>query len=208
MEDTKTHMKMKLFSSKTSPFARKVRVVIEELGLEGLVEEIFTDWTANEAAFLAANPLGQIPALVTDKGQTLPGSDLIVEYLQTRGGSLTSLPRGSARWAQLCRHNLADGVLEAAVAVLIESRRPEAERSATWVARKQAAIARGLDALEREAQALTADAPSIVEITVGCALGYLDFRFAALDWRATRPVLAAWYAGFAERPSMVKTAPQ
>lgn len=200
-------MKMKLFSSKTSPFARKVRVAIHELGLDGLVEEVFTDWAANEPEFLTANPLGQIPALITEKGETLPGSDLIIEYLQTRGGSLTSLSRGSARWPQLRRSNLADGVLEAAVSVLLESRRPENERSPAWVARKMAAIERSLDVLELEASQLLADLPSAVEISVACALGYIDFRFTSHHWRNSRPTLAAWYAVFVERDSMVKTAP-
>lgn len=200
-------MKMKLFSSKTSPFVRKVRVTILELGLEGLVEEVFTDWSADEPAFLAANPLGQIPALISEKGEALPGSDLIIEYLQTRGGTLTSLPRGSARWAKLKRLNLADGLLEAAVSMLLESRRPEGERSPSWTSRKHAAIERSLDALEAEAEELLTDVPSVVEIAVGCALGYLDFRFTAFNWRSSRPALAAWYAVFNERDSMAKTAP-
>lgn len=200
-------MKMKLFSSNTSPFARKVRVVIQELELDGLVEEILTDTAASDPAFLAANPLAQIPALITEKGEALPGSDLIIEYLLTRGGSLTSLPRGSARWPQLKRRNLAEGILEAAVSALMESRRPEGEQSRHWIARKTDAITRSLDALETEAGQLLAETPSVVEIGVGCALGYLDFRFPALKWRDQRPLLSAWYAVFAERPSMLKTAP-
>jgi len=200
-------MKMKLFSSKTSPFVRKVRVALLELGLEGLVEEVFTDWSVDDPAFLAANPLGQIPALVTDKGEALPGSDLIIEYLQSRGAGLASLPRGSARWTQLKRAGLADGLTEAAVSILLESRRPATEQSPAWIARKQAAIRRSLDALEADASELLTEAPSVVELSVGCALGYLDFRFAALDWRAGRPQLAAWFAVFAERPAMVATAP-
>jgi glutathione S-transferase len=193
-------MKMKLFSSKTSPFVRKVRVALLELGLEGLVEEVFTDWSANEPAFLAANPLGQIPALITDKGEPLPGSDLIIEYLQSRGAGLASLPRGSARWTRLKRAGLADGLTEAAVSLLLESRRAASEQSPAWVARKQAAIHRSLDALEQDADELIGEeAPSVVEISVGCALGYLDFRFPAIDWRAGHPQLAAWYAVFSQR---------
>lgn len=200
-------MKMKLFSSKTSPFARKVRVVIHELELDGLVEEIATDTSAGNPEFLAANPLAQIPALITEKGETLPGSDLIIEYLQTRGGSLTSLPRGSARWPQLRRRNLAEGILEAAVSMLLESRRPNGEQSPGWIKRKTEAVQRSLDTLELEADQLLLETPSVVEIGVGCALGYLDFRFAALDWRHNRPALAAWYAVFIERASMQKTLP-
>jgi len=200
-------MKMKLFSSKTSPFARKVRLVIHELELDGLVEEILTDTGGGDPEFLAANPLAQIPALITEKGEALPGSDLIIEYLQTRGGTLTSLARGSARWAQLRRRNLAEGILEAAVSALLESRRPEGEKSPAWVQRKTEAITRSLDVLELEADQLLPGTPSVVEIGVAAALGYLDFRFPALDWRSSRPALAAWYAVFAERTSMLKTTP-
>jgi glutathione S-transferase len=200
-------MKMKLYSSKTSPFARKVRVAIIELELDGLVEEIFTDWSANEPAFLAANPLGQIPALITEKGETLPGSALIVEYLQGRGGSLTSLPRGSARWSALRRANLADGITEAAVSVLLEMRRASHEQSPAWIARKKTAIVRSLDALNIEAGNLLTETPGVVEIALGCALGYLDFRFPEMAWREQRAPLAVWYEGFAARASMLKTAP-
>lgn len=200
-------MKMKLFSSNTSPFARKVRVVIAELGLDGLVEEMMTDTAGGDPAFLATNPLAQIPALITEKGESLPGSDLIIEYLQTRGGTLTSLPRGSARWPRLKRRNLAEGILEAAVSMLLESRRPDGEQSPAWIARKAEAVGRSLDVLEAEADQLLTETPSVVEIGVGCALGYLDFRFASHDWREGRPNLAAWHSVFSERPSMLKTAP-
>jgi glutathione S-transferase len=200
-------MKMKLYSSRTSPFARKVRVAILELELEGLVDEVMTDYNANEAEFLAVNPLGQIPALATEKGELLPGSDLIIEYLQGRAGSLTSLPRGSARWRALRRQTLADGLLEAAVSILLESRRPAGEQSPGWIERKRAAIIRTLDALEAEATQLLAEKPSVVEITIGCALGYLDFRFASLDWRQARPTLAGWFEGFSQRPAMLATQP-
>lgn len=200
-------MKMKFYSSRTSPFARKVRVAVLELELEGLVEETMTDYNANEQDFLATNPLGQIPALATEKGELLPGSDLIIEYLQGRAGSLTSLPRGSARWLALRRQTLANGLLEAAVSILLESRRPAGEQSPGWIERKRAAIIRTLDALETEAAHLLTEKPSVVEITIGCAMGYLDFRFASLDWRQTRPALAGWYEGFAQRPSMIATQP-
>lgn len=199
---------MKLFSSQTSPFARKVRVAVHELELDGLVEELATDAYNADAEFLAANPLSQVPALITEKGETLPGSDLIIEYLQSRAHSLTSLPRGSARWGMLRRRNLAEGILEAAVSMLLESRRPDGEKSPAWMARKTVAIQRSLDVLEADVGELHTEKPSVVEIGIGCALGYLDFRFAALDWRQNRPALTAWYAVFAERPSMLKTAPQ
>lgn len=200
-------MKMMLYASRTSPFSRKVMIAVEELNLASLVEQVLVDPFQPTPEFLAANPLAQIPALVTEKGETLPGSGLIVEYLQTRGHGLTSLPRGSQRWAALRRAALADGLLEAAVAVRYEGLRPAERQQLPWVERKLAAIQRSLDALEASAGQLLSDPPSVVEISVGAALGYLDFRFAALDWRHGRSALAHWHAGFAERPSMLKTRP-
>lgn len=200
-------MKMKLYGSKTSPFARKVLVAIEELELGSLVERIGVDPFDPPPEFLAANPLAQIPALVTEKGECLPGSDLIIEYLMGRSRGLTSLPRGSQRWAALRRANLADGITEAAVAMLLESRRPTERQHQPWTERKRAAVLRGLDQLEQEAAGLLSEQASTTEISVACALGYLDFRFPELQWREGRPALAAWYAGFSQRPSMQRTAP-
>lgn len=200
-------MKMTLYGSRTSPFSRKVMVAVEELNLGSLVERVMVDPFQPTPEFLVANPLAQIPALVTEKGETLPGSDLIIEYLQTRGRGLASLPRGSQRWAVLRRAALADGLLEAAVAMRYEELRPEQRQHAPWIERKQVAVIRCLDALESGAAQLLTEVPSVAEIGVGVALGYLDFRFAALDWRQQRATLAQWYAGFAERPSMLKTRP-
>lgn len=200
-------MKMKLYGSRTSPFSRKVLVAIEELELGSLVERVGVDPFNPPPEFLAANPLAQIPALVSEKGECLPGSDLIIEYLMSRSRGLASLPRGSQRWAALRRASLADGITEAAVAMLLESRRPADRQHPPWSERKQAAVLRGLDQLEQEAGGLLAEQPSTTEISVGCALGYLDFRFPGLQWRERRPALAAWYAGFSQRPSMQRTAP-
>lgn len=200
-------MKMKLYSSKTSPFARKVRIAVEELSLQGLVEEITTDYMNAPQDFLAANPLSQIPVLVTEKGETLPGSNLAIDYLLTRGHSLASLPRGSKRFAALRRVTLADGITEAAVAVLLESRRPAESQYAPWMNRKREAVVRALAALEVEAAELDAEAPTVVEIAAGAALGYLDFRFADLQWRNSCPQLAAWFEAFSLRPSMQRTQP-
>jgi glutathione S-transferase len=107
----------------------------------------------------------------------------------------------------LRRATLADGVTEAAVAMLLESRRPPERQHLPWNERKRAAVLRGLDQLERDAAGLLGEQPSTTEISVGCALGYLDFRFPELQWRDGRPALADWYAGFSQRPSMLRTAP-
>jgi glutathione S-transferase len=206
-------MKMRLFLSLTSPYARKVRVVVRELGLSDLVSETLVDpWNAespNHADLVGANPLCKVPTLVTDKGEPLPDSRLIVEYLLGRGRGLASLPRGAQRWALLRRQQLADGILDDAVA----RRREEAGRPAQYVFqgsidRHTAAINRSLDALDADAGELLHEGPvRTVEISVGVALGYLDLRFPQLAWREGRERLARWYHSFSQRPSMLATQP-
>lgn len=201
-------MKMKLYGSKTSPFARKVRVAAFELGLSDLIEEIMTDPFNPPPEFLAANPLSRIPTLVTERGEALPDSDLIIEYLQTRGQSgIQSLPRGTKRWAAMRRAKVADGIIEAAVGTLFEKRRPESIIYPTYLDRQAEIIKRSIGILNLEADALTTDTPSIVEITAGVALSYLDFRMPYLDWRKEHPALVAWHEKFSQRPSMIETQP-
>lgn len=200
-------MKMQLYCSKTSPYSRKVRVAADELGLADLIEEISTDPFDPPPAFLAANPLSRIPTLVTERGEALPDSSLIIEYLQTRGRGLISLPRGSKRWATLRREKLAEGVIDAAVASVLERRRPESIVYTVFLDRQAAAIQRSIEVLNLEAGVLDAQAPGNVEITTGVALAYLDFRMPYLDWRNGHDALAAWFAAFAQRPSMLRTAP-
>lgn len=201
-------MKMKLYSSKTSPYARKVWVVAHELGLADLIEEVPTDPFEPQAEFLAANPLSKIPALVTEKGECLPDSALIVEYLQTRGSGLAPLPRGGQRWTLMRRQQLGEGILTAAVASRLELRRPPEFVYRPWLERQAAAIRRALDALEPEAaEFLHADAVRVAEITVGVALAYLDFRLPHLEWRREHERLARWYQAFSLRPSMQRTQP-
>ncbi|HEY0974321.1 MAG TPA: glutathione S-transferase family protein [Solimonas sp.] len=200
-------MKMQLYCSKTSPFSRKVRVVAEELGLTDLIEEIAADPFDPPTVLLAANPLSRIPTLVTEKGEALPDSSLIIEYLQTRGRGLTALPRGSKRWATLRREMLAQGIIEAAVATVLERRRPESIVYNVFLDRQAAAIRRSVEVLNLEAGALDADAPGLVEVTTGVALAYLDFRLPYLDWRTGHDALSEWFVRFAQRPSMQKTAP-
>lgn len=199
---------MKLYCSATSPYARKVRVVAHELGLADLIEEVITDPYQSAEAFVAVNPLSKVPTLVTDKGQVLPDSSLIVEYLQSRGRGLASLPRGGQRWALLRRQWLAEGIIDAAVTCQLEKRRPSAVQYADWIERQLGAIRRALDALEAEAgELLIAEAVRTVEITLGVALAYLDLRQPQLEWRKTRERLAHWFLSFQERPSMTATQP-
>ncbi|PTU32026.1 glutathione S-transferase family protein [Stenotrophobium rhamnosiphilum] len=201
-------MKMKLYGSKTSPFARKVRVVAVELGLSDLIEEILTDPFSPPPEFLAANPLSRIPTLVTEKGEALPDSELIIEYLQTRGHSgVQSLPRGTKRWAALRRARIADGITTAAVAMLFEKRRPESIIYTAFLDRQAEIILRSVGTLSLEVDALSLDTPSIVEISTAVALSYLDFRLPYIDWRKDHEALVAWHEKFSQRPSMIDTQP-
>jgi glutathione S-transferase len=198
---------MKLYLSVASPYARKVRAFLIETDLAERVEMRHTNPWDSGPELLRGNPLSKVPTLVTDAGGTLFDSPLICEYLDSLHGGAKLIPAaGPARWQALRLQSLADGILDAAVARIVESRRPEALRSADWDARQAAAVTRALAVLEAEAEAL--EAPLTVgQLSVGCALGYLDFRFPHEPWRDSRPKLAAWYASFSKRPSMQTTWP-
>ena len=195
---------MKLYSNAASPFARKCRVIAHELGLK--LEEIRT-LPMQEPEFRRVNPLGKIPALVLDDGSVLIDSPVICEYLNSVGGGkffpgMSIWRPTNGRWKALGLAALGDGIADAAVAWVILGREtpvPEAARQ-----RQMQAVLATMDALERVKFA--AD-PTIGEISIGCALGYVDFRMPDLDWKASRPNLSAWYAKFSEYPSMKATVP-
>jgi glutathione S-transferase len=195
---------LKLYTNNASPFARKCRVIAHELGLK--LEEIRT-LPMQEPEFRRINPLGKIPALVLDDGSVLIDSPVICEYLNHFGGGkffpgMNIFRQNSGRWKALGLAALGDGIADAAVAWMILGREtpvPEAAR-----ARQMQTVLAAMDALER---AKFAKDPTIGEISVGCALGYVDFRLTDLDWKSSRPKLAAWYAQFCEYPSMKATAP-
>ena len=195
---------MKLFFSATSPYVRKCLVVAHELG----VAERITLLPSNahpvqrDATLVAQNPLGKVPTLVTDDGQVLYDSRVICEYLDASfGGQL--FPRdGVARWQALTLQSLADGMLDAALlARYEEAARPEALRWAEWSAGQLDKLHTSLAALEAAPAQLTGRV-DIGTLALGCALGYIDFRFDRLGWRGRYPQVAAWAAGFLQRPSM------
>jgi len=193
---------LKLYTNAASPFARKCRVIAHELGLK--LEEIRT-LPMQEPEFRRVNPLGKIPALVLDDGSVLIDSPVICEYLNHTGGGkffpgMSIWRHNSGRWKALGLAALGDGIADAAVAWVIMGREatvPEAARQ-----RQMQTVLAGLDALER---VKFAKDPTIGEISVACAIGYLEFRMPDLDWKATRPNLSAWYAKFCEYPSMKAT---
>jgi glutathione S-transferase len=155
------------------------------------------------------NPLGKVPCLVTDDGLALFDSRVICEYLDGLHGGRKMFPAaGPARWTALRRQAEGDGILDAAVLTRYETfLRPEAYRWPEWIEGQRQKFRRALDALEAEAAGF-GETVDIGTLTIGCALGYLDFRYAADQWRANRPMLAGWFEKFARRPSMAETGPK
>ncbi|WP_408589669.1 glutathione S-transferase N-terminal domain-containing protein [Novosphingobium sp.] len=191
---------MKLYASATSPFARKVRIALIELGLAEQVELVPTNPLESDD-FRAVNPLAKIPALVLDDGSVLYDSGVIVDYLNTLDGRNKLIPAdGFARVGELRRHALGDGILDAAVSIAFESRRPAEQQSATWIARWKEAITTG-------AAALAADlAPGdfgLAGITAAAVADYVAFRFPDLDISP----LAAWRLHLGGRNSLERTHP-
>jgi len=198
---------MKLRHSPTSPYVRKVLVCAAERGLSESIELVVTKTGDPESGLRAENPLDKVPTLIADDGMALYDSPVICEYLDhLPGGPTLFPPAGADRWQALRLQALADGLLDAALACIMESRRPEDERSAGFVRLQKGKISRSLDAISADLAALEGSL-HIGIITVGCALGYLDLRFADDNWRQDHPALDAWYAGFSQRPSMMDTMP-
>ena len=202
---------MKLHSNVASPFARKVRAVAIETGLAGRIEELDRRVTPvqPDPAIVRDNPLGKIPCLVTDEGVALYDSRVICEYLDgLHDGQRLFPPSGPARWTALRRQAQGDGIMDAGVLARYETfLRPEERRWPDWIQNQKEKFRRALDALEAEAEDF-GETVDIGTIAIGCALGYLDFRYASESWRSGRPKLAAWFERFAERPSMAATAPK
>jgi glutathione S-transferase len=199
---------MKLFSSPTSPFVRKVLVQIREAGIGG-VDELPVGGTPVDPGTMPVdqNPLGKIPCLLPDDGPALYDSRVICRYLDSLSGA-GLYPAPPRLWDTLVVEATADGMMEAAVLMVYETRvRPEDRRHEPWVEGQWTKIARALDALEDRWMDHLAGPLDMGQIAAGCALGYLDFRHAGRDWRAGHPRLAAWESGFATRPSMQATRP-
>jgi glutathione S-transferase len=203
---------MKLIGATTSPYVRKVRIVMAEKKLDyQFVEEDV--WSA-DSAIMQSNPLGKVPCLVMEGGEALFDSRVIVEYLDTLSpvGKLIATV-GRERAEIKTWEALADGVLDALILARLEanwSGRTKAQRSPAWIERQQQKVQASLKAMSQG----LGDKPfcagiylSLADIAVGCALGYLDFRFADIDWRTPYPNLAKLYEKLSQRPSFTETRP-
>jgi glutathione S-transferase len=197
---------MKLHFSSTSPYVRKCMVVADELGLSDRITLLASSAhpVNRDASIIADNPLGKVPALVTDDGQALYDSRVICAYLNDLGGGQLCPASGAARWRALTLESLGDGILDAALLVRYENAvRPEALRWAEWTAGKLDAIHTSLSYLNQNPAVLAGDL-HIGQITVACALKYLDFRFPELAWSQAYPALAQAIAPVLARDSVKK----
>jgi len=201
---------MKLIGSDTSPYVRKVRVVMAEKKIEYQYEQ--QDVWAPDSPIQQSNPLGKVPCLIMDDGGAVFDSRVIVDYLD----NLTPVhrlipPSGRARTEVKCWEALADGLLDAALLIRLEySQRDEAQRSQRWIDRQRGKIDAALAAMA----AGLGDKPwccegrySLADVAVGCALGYLSFRFPDIDWRTRHPALDRHADKLFARPSFADTAP-
>ena len=200
---------MKLYWSSRSPFVRKVMVFAHECGLADRItcERTLVTMTRPNTGLLPVNPTGKIPTLVLDDGSVLYDSTLICEYLDSLHGGRRLFPEaGPARWTALRRHALGNNLLDNLVPWRNETLRPQPQQSPETLAAFELKVRNAAAALEREADELAADPVGIGHIAIACALGYMDFRFAGLGWRAGHGRIARWYDAFAQRPSMIRTA--
>jgi glutathione S-transferase len=208
---------MKLRHSPTSPFVRKVMVSAYELGLADKIERIPTRVapTQRNDDVVRDNPLVKIPALATDDGIVIYDSPVICEYLDTLAGGGKLFPsEGKPRWLALRQQALGDGILDASILARYERLRPREFQWQEWIDAQLRKVRGALSALEMECESSDLATPAenasalIGQITIGCALGYLDFRYPNEIWRERHRRLAAWYDGFAQRRSMQETAPK
>ena len=200
---------MKIYFSPASPFVRKCMVTAIETGLADRIEKLSSNAHPinRDKIIAAANPLGQVPTFFTDDGQAIYDSRVICEYLNSLAGAELYPADSKLRWEVLTEQSLADGILDAALLARYEEvARPEPLRWQDWAQSQMGKIADSLDYFE-SAIKQRGDQLDIGTITLGCALGYLDFRFPDYDWRTARPLLTAWFAEFNQRPSMQQTLP-
>lgn len=204
---------MKLYFGQTSPYSRKVRIAILEKGLQDRIETELLNPFEAPLRIRKLNPIGKVPTLALDNGETLYDSPVICEYIDSLDSRVPLFPQdGPARWTALRLQALADGVLDAIYAISAENRRPENLRSSAVIAASAEKAQNGLDRFE--AELADPDAPGlnglsgIAEIAAACIPDYAELRGAAyFDWRAGRPRFAEWYAGVSDRAPVRSTRP-
>lgn len=203
---------MKLRYSPTSPYVRKVMIVAIETGLIERIERIPSTVvpTRPNEEVARVNPLVKVPALITDDGLVLYDSPVICEYLDTlHDGAKLFPPNGQARWIALRQQALGDGMLDAGLLGRYEVQRPKEYQWQDWKDAQLRKIRGAIAALEMEIESGELGGPlTIGQISIGCALGYLDFRHPSEEWRARHRQLSTWFEDFSKRKSMQVTVPR
>jgi glutathione S-transferase len=200
---------MKLLSSPTSPYARKVRIALAEKKID--CELVPASPWAAESIVPTHNPLGKVPVLLLDDGTALYDSRVIVEYLDTVSPVSRLIPEPSRQRIAVRRWEaLADGICDAAVAIVREAARPAKQQSSEAIARQREKIERGIADMASELADkpwCNGEAHSLADIATGCALGYLDLRHPAIAWRSEHANLVALFDKLAKRASYSETVP-
>lgn len=200
---------MKLIGSLTSPYVRKVRIVLAEKKIDAEFA-VDSPWTP-QTGVPDVNPLGKIPVLILDDGTALFDSRVIVEYLDHSSPNNKLIPTPNRERTLARRFEaLADGLCDAAATIFLEKKRPEAQQSPDWIARQHQKIAAGLKfmATELADDAWCMGTPfTLADIACGTALGYLAFRFPDIDWRSDYPNLGRLFDKLQQRPAFADTTP-
>ena len=196
---------MRLAYSPASPYVRKVIACAIARGIDGRIER----WqvATTDPALRQFNPLSKVPTLIADDGTTLFDSPVICEFLDSIGDAPKLFPSaGPARWKAVCQQALGDGILDATQPRRREVALPQDEGRQSYIALQRGKVERSLETLEKEADSLGA-LTTIGEITIGCALGYLDFRYAHEPWRQSHQKLAGWYERVVKLKPLAETMP-
>ncbi len=211
---TKNHkplpsQKMKLIGSLTSPFVRKVRIVAAEKFIEyDFVVDV--PWEA-DSRVPEFNPLGKVPVWVMEDGKSLFDSRVIVEYLESVSPVGHLLPKDARPRIAVKRWEaLADGICDAAALIVVEKKRPTERQDPDWIRRQLGKVRAGLAVMSEDLAQQTwcsGEFFGLADIAVGCALGYLDFRFPEIDWRRDHPNLSELYDRLMQRPAFRDSAP-
>ncbi|KZL21590.1 putative GST-like protein YibF [Pseudovibrio axinellae] len=199
-----------LRSSSASPFGRKIKIALYVLGLADKVEVKEAKTLDPNDTLRKQNPLGKIPCLILEDDNVLYDSRVITEYLDYLAGGEKLIPAGAERFEILTKQALADGICDAAIQIVYESRmRPENKQHSEWVEYQQSKVDRALASFEsKPLPPVQHNSPDAAQIALACALGYLDLRFAGA-WRKSYPKLVAWLDDFASSiPAFDKTKPE
>ena len=198
---------MKLYGSLTSPYVRKLRVLLQEKG----IAYTFLEENPNDpaSAIPLLNPLGKVPVLELDNHEVLFESTLMVDYIDGLKGEPLMPVKGAARLQALRWHALGQGIMDAVITRMLETRRPAEKSLPEAITRQEEKIVRALEfaeSVERGETYLLEDRLTVADIALGVALEYVDLRYPH-DWRGEHPRLAQWLAGIATRPSFAETRP-